>query len=1111
MPIKLLSLCLISIAVFAQENTGTIVGTISDATGAPVPNAKVEVRNTDRNLVMLASTTNETGNYVATLLPVGNYSVSVEVKGFKKATKSAIELHVASKLTISVNLEIGDLTEQVTVEASAVQVELQSATSAGLIDGTEIRELSLNNRNFMQLIALMPGVTSNSATDEMFIGTTNPLGGTNTIPFAINGGRTSGNNIMIDGADNVDRGSNLTILSYPSVDAIAEFKVLRGQYSAEFGRGSTGQVNVITKSGQSKFHGSAYEFFRNDLLAGNNFFNNLRGIKRPPYRYNNFGYTFSGPVAFGNFKKLKNKTFFFWSQEFHRVITYGTFNPLLPTDNLKKGIFSTPVCVESSGTTCTSFATEIRNINPVSAAYIKDIWSKVPAGDAGNFNYFQPLRSTFNHRQELIKFDHVINERHSISARYIRDTIPTVEPGGLFTGSGVPGVATTATDSPGRGLMVRATSTLTSNLLNEAGFSYSYGAIVSRPIGLIGTEQSPDIKAVLPFTSTLNRVPTLSVSGFSSLTGYGPYDDFNRNYNMFDNLTKILKRQTVKFGASYNFYQKTENAAGNNVGAFTIANTFGTTARPSTTNPAQQAWANFLLGNVATFTQTSLDLTPDIRAKQFEAYVQDDVRLRSNFTLNIGLRYSNYRQPYDAKGMLTTFDPSRFDLSKAPQIVATNGNIVPNTGDPLNGIIDNNKTSPYGGKVANENNLNFAPRIGFAWDPFRKGKTAIRSGYGLSYDSTLVGIYEQNIFANPPYLNNVTISNTRIENAAAGLSVISAAPKTLRGTAVESKTPYTQQWSFEIQQQLTNNFVLSVGYVGTKSTHLLGIVDMNMARPGAAVAAGIVSATTPINAATTPLLNAIRPFRGYGPINVIQDWFNSNYNALQVSAHKRFSSNSNLRFSYTFSKVLTGATSDRSNAPQNFYDRSADYARATFDRTHVASINYVYQIPYKKKNVIIGGWQLSGILAFNSGLPVRVTSGLGLDWAGLGYLGTSAVSPRPDLVSDPNTNAPHTLAKWFNTEAFAPVPTGQLRPGNAAATTVIGPGAQRLDLSMFKNVTLHERLRLQVRFETFNTLNHTNFQSISTSFPGINVVSTFGQVTSTRDARKVQIAMKLTF
>ena len=185
MPIKLLSLCLISIAVFAQENTGTIVGTISDATGAPVPNAKVEVRNTDRNLVMLASTTNETGNYVATLLPVGNYSVSVEAKGFKKATKSAIELHVASKLTISVNLEIGDLTEQVTVEASAVQVELQSATSAGLIDGTEIRELSLNNRNFMQLIALMPGVTSNSATDEMFIGTTNPLGGTNTLNSAI--------------------------------------------------------------------------------------------------------------------------------------------------------------------------------------------------------------------------------------------------------------------------------------------------------------------------------------------------------------------------------------------------------------------------------------------------------------------------------------------------------------------------------------------------------------------------------------------------------------------------------------------------------------------------------------------------------------------------------------------------------------------------------------------------------------------------------------------------------------------------------------------------------------------------------------------------------------
>ena len=1090
---------LLGMSVNAQEVTGTIAGTVTDATGAAVPGVSVTVTESVRQQILRKLVTNADGGYVATLLPVGTYTVRAEIRGFRSANQTGVELHVSDKLTVNFAIAVGDAAEQVTVEASPVAVDLQSATSAGLISGTEVTELSLNNRNYVQLIALMPGVTSNAATDEMYIGTTNPTGGTNTIPFSIGGGRTSGNNFMVDGADNVDRGSNLTLLNYPSVDAIAEFKALRGQYSAEYGRGASGMINVITKSGGSKFHASAYEFFKNDRLSANNFFNNARKIARPPLRYNNFGYTFSGPVPFLSSKDAsKHKTFFFWSQEFRRVITYSTFQALAPNDDMKRGVFKNPVCVDFTVNVCNATASQISNINPVAAAYLQGIWSKVPAGDS-LFNLFSVQSNIYNHRQELVKIDHTFTPSQTVSLRYIKDTIPTEEPGGLFTGSALPGVARTKTDSPGQGWMVRATSTLTPSLLNEAGWSFSSGAIVSRPTGAINATASPDIKANLPFASTLGRVPALSVGGLSSITGYGPYDDFNRNHNIFDNLTKVMSKHTLKVGVSLNFYQKTENAAGNNAGAFS----FATTPRPAGTSTAEQGWANFLLGNVATFTQASRDITPDMRARQGEAYVQDDYRVKRNFTVNLGLRYSLFRQPYDANHLLTNFDPSRWDAAKAPLINAANGNIVPNTGDPLNGIIVNGDTSPYGAKVAGEKYNNFAPRLGFAWDPFKKGKTAIRSGYGISYDSTLVGTFEQNVFNNPPFVNNITISNTRLENPAARVQVISAAPKTLRGTPLPAQTPYTQQWSFDAQQEIRKGLVMTVGYYGSKSTHLLGIVDLNSVRPGAGVAAGILSG--PATTATTPLLNALRPYRGYGPINSVQNWFNSNYHSLQVSAQRAFSRRSSLRLSYTYSKALTDAGSDRSNAPQNFYNRAADYARAPFDRTQVLTISYIYQLPFR--TVLLKGWQFSGIVAANTGLPLRVTSGYGLDWAGLGVLGTSAVSLRPDRVSDPNLNAPHTIAKWFNTESFAPVPDGELRPGNAAATTVAGPGAARLDFSLFRTVPLRELAKLQIRVEAFNVTNHTNYGAVSTSAGS----TTFGQITSARDPRRLQLGMKLIF
>ncbi len=1094
---------------FSQEVTGTINGAVLDASGSPIPGATITVTNIARGQVLATVSTAADGQFTAPLLPVGPYTVAAEAKGFKKVVQKDIDLHVGDKLGLRFDLPVGDVAEQVTVEATALAVQTESSTAEGLVSGGEVRELALNNRNYIQLISLMPGVTNNAATDEIYIGTTNPLGSTNTIPFSLNGGRTSANNYMVDGADNIDRGSNLTLLAYPSVDAIAEFKVLRGTYSAEYGRGAAGQINVVTRGGGKDFHGGGYEFFRNDKLAANDYFSNFRNIPRKPLRYNNFGYNIGGPVILPGYNKDRNKTFFFFSQEYRRVITYSTFNALAPSDDLKKGVFSQPVCVDI-GFTCNATATQIAPAqwNPVAKQYFDGIWSKLPSGDPTNsFNLYTPLRSVYNARQEFVRIDHRFTDNLNVFVRYLKDTIPTEEPGGLFTGNPYPGLATTKTDSPGKGWVARGNWNIRPSLIADVGFSYSYGAIVSRILGLMDSTKT-SINVPLPFKSTLNRIPNVSISGLSGLSGYGPYDDFNRNYNTYVNLVKLAGRHTLKFGTSINYYSKTENASGNNAASFTFSNT----PRPTGTLSALQGWANFLLGNASAFSQASLDLTPYIRQRQLEGYVQDDFKWTRNFTVNIGVRYSLFRQPFDANGMLTNFDPSKYDPSKAPKVDPATGLLVLNTGDPLNGILTNNGSSPYGTKIAPESKGGWAPRIGFSWDPSGRGLWAIRSGYGISYDSMLVGVYEQNIFQNPPYVNSVTINNTRFENPAAGTTSISASPKVLRGTPNSSALPYTQQWSFDVQHQLTPKTMIDLGYFGSKSTHLIGIVDLNQIPVGAAVAAGIMNPSTPLTSATSTRLNAIRPYQGYNAINMIQPWFNSNYNSMQLSAQQRMAGNATIRLSYTWSRAMTDATSDRSNAPQYTYARNLDYARATFDRTHVATLSYIYPIPFGRgSNAVvrnlIGGWQLSGIATFMTGSPLRVTSGLGYDWGGIGIIGSSASSPRPDLVGDPQAGAPHTIAQWFNTAAFAAVPAGQVRPGNAAATTVIGPGTERFDTSLFKRFPIYERVNATFRFETFNTLNHTNYLGVSTSLGSTN----FGQITSAREPRRVQLALKVEF
>jgi hypothetical protein len=1135
----LLGLCLGATPAAAQDITGSIVGIVKDQSGAVVAGATVTVKDTAKNIVVRTVTTNEEGAYSVPLLLIGRYSVTIEAPGFKTFTQTAIELNVNDRLTVDAALEVGTASEVIQVEAGAVQVELQSATAAGLVSSVEVRELPLNNRNFVQLVTLMPGVTS-GLTDQAYIGTTNPFGQTNTVSISINGARSSQNSWTVDGADNVDRGSNLTLLNYPSVDAIAEFKVLRNHYSAEYGRSASGHVNVVTKSGTSGFHGTAYEFFRNDKLNANTYFNNLAGRfttdptakapdlivpvgdpragkernPRPILRYNNFGYTVGGPVFIPRvYNTDKSKTFFFWSQEFRRVITYANLVASVPTEDERRGIFPAPVCVETNaaGTACTRSATQITNINPAAAAYLQDIYSKVPLPNAGGNSLVSNVRNIFNHRQELLRVDHNFSTKFNLAVRYLHDTIPTEEPGGLFTGAVLPGVATTKTDSPGYSWVVRSAQTLRSNLLNEAGYAFSYGAIVSRPIGLNVTENSPNVAAAvkLPFVSTLNRIPSIA-PGYSGVAGFGPYDDFNRNHNFYDNMTWIRGRHTFKFGTNIHFYQKTENAGGNVTGSFA----FSTTPRPagSLATTTQQQWANFLLGRVSNFTQASEDLTPDVRSRQYEFFVQDDFRVKSNLTLNLGVRYSRFRQPFDKSGKLTNFDPRAYDPARAVQINPATGNIVPGTGDPLNGIIIAGQNSPFGDKVTPESNKDFAPVFGFAWDPWKDGKTSVRGGYGLSYDTTLFGVVEQNIFGNPPFVNSIVISNTSLDNPGAGVPTISAAPRAIRGIPNDNDIPYIQQWSLDVQREVAKDFLIDVGYYGSKGTNLAGIVDINHVPAGAAIAAGIIQPGQAVTTALTPRLNALRPYKGFVSINTIQNWFNSNYHSLQVASEKRFADSSLVKIAYTWSKALTDNQTDRSSAPQSFYDRAADYGPAQLDRRHVFSLDYVYALPFFKnqKGIVgqaLGGWQLSGITSVATGTPLTITT-TGVDPAALGLLGTSASSGRPDLVGRAQLiGGIQTRLRWFNTEAFALVPAGQNRIGSAARGALYGPGYQRWDMTLSKRFQIRESVNLQFRAEAYNIFNHTNFNTVGTVFGS----TTFGQVTGVRDPRLIQFALKLNY
>lgn len=1208
-----------SFSTYAQEVTGTIVGTVRDANGASVAGATVTITDSTKgNVVIRVTSTNDAGEYTAPNLPTNTFTVTVEAPSFKKSVNTGVKVDVGQRRLLDITLAAGRIEETVTVTADALAVELSTPTAGTLVSGDQARELSLNNRNWVQLVAIAPGV-SNDLADQVYVGTTNPDGQVNTINIAVNGARSSQNTFTVDGADVTDRGSNLTIQAYPSVDSIGEFKVLRSLYPAESGRSGGGQVNVVTRSGGRKFHGSVFEFFRDERLNANNFLINSLTTppfgrtpegkaRRGPFSYNNYGWTLSGPIYFFNFGendgptfRRYERTFFFFSQEWrkdNRFSSAGTVS--VPDANLRNGIFPVDVCIARNNVpseNCTALnpgrltagsPLPAASYSPAALAYLNGIYRNLPLPNnpaVSPYALTAALRNVSNFRQELIKIDHSFSDTLSGYYRYQRDQIPTIDGNSLFSsGTNLPDVATTSTNSPGRTHTAQLTWVAKSNVIVEGRYNYGYGAILSENIGLLSLART-QVPITLPFSNERDRVPTIGstttiANGFTSLTSFGPYDNFSYKKNYTGSLTWITGSHNMKFGGVISNYRKNENAlAGNNEGLFSataFSSTVASGVTNNTTNQNLARWANFLVGNVNAngFSQASFDYTADLRQKAYEAYAQDEWRFRSNMTLYLGVRYSYFGAPWDKNNRLSNFDPALFSRAAAPQMTGNAVRVVNVAGVPngnhCNGIIVNTQNlgptvpnctvtpSPYGKYVIGVNKTDFAPRVGIAWDPFGKGRTAIRMGYGLFHEQVLNGTFLQNIGINAPF--QVTATNLAATRLDAPVTATGAAGVSLRAVQTDWNTPYMQHWSLDLQHQLDSKTLFTVGYFGSKGTHLIGLTELNSIPPGVARNSQCAPGTTyyaqtpaptlvtcqpqgyvfrnagsstvivPENPNVQPvtgvqstdilILDQIRPYRGYRSIAIVQPRYNSNYHSLQVSAQRRFTGASQANLAYTWSKNLTDSRSDRSNAPQDTYNIRLERGRANLDRRHVFNVNYIYELPFfaKRRDLagqILGGWQASGIVTYQTGLGFTpITSNF--DPAGTGIINANPTG-RPNLLCNPNANAPQTQAQYYNTACIQPRPgnTDNTRllgfsnvPGNAGVNIIEGPSTFRIDFTMSKYFRITETIKIQLRGEAFNILNRTNMRG----FASLNNTSSLnGVIGSVRDPRTMQLGAKFIF
>ena len=1099
----------------AQDISASIQGVVLDQTGGTISGAKVMAVNTDTGLQR--STISSQGTYLLVELPVGHYRVEAEAKGFKKYVQEGIVLDVNQAAAVPIHLVVGSTTQEVEVTADAPVIESTSTNLGQTVGEREILDLPLNGRQFTQLGLLQTGVVP--LTPGLLEAGGSLRAGQ---AYAVNGQRPESNNFLIDGADNFDTVDGGFVME-PPVDAIAEFRILAHTANAEFGHSTGSTTNIITRSGTNDFHGSLWDFVRNNAMDAKSFF----ADSVEPLQRNQFGGTFGGPIK-------KDKTFFFLYYEGVRDQQGETTRATVPSNAERTGNFadqcplnngafdSQGLCIDNSTGQVSQNGqlfnflvppnsapqpmpfNQLPSINPVS----QNLLQFYPLANSGPFTFVDTLMMTSNSDQFGIRVDHYLTDRDTLNFRYSFGQANEVDPLSSI-GANVPGFPV-GQDQRNQNFVAQETHTFSASLVGLLRASYLRNKFLlgeninhTDPASL-GFQYQPSLdQAVGP--------PFIQVGGYASVGDpiTGPRNSYQNTFDFSGSLTWLTGPHQVKFGGGYQ-YDQINVLQGIATNGFFVFATFPL----GTLSGGGPAFANFLFGQPVVFLQGGGNFYRGLRGQAFNLYGQDTWKVSRRFAVNYGLRYevpSPYTEIHNYQnlwipGRQSTVFPS-----------APTGLLYPGDKGVPRGLIPTERVA-------------FAPRIGLAWDVTGGGRWLVTSAYGIFYDPYYTGPGGplQDPISAPPYLQTPQISLPNFSDPFNGQNPFNGAfaqPMTLLVLSPNLRLPYAQDWNLNVERAFGSDWLLEIGYIGTKGSKLPRFIEANPA-------VYIPGESTQDNADQRRLYSGCTVTGStpctYSSVGEIAGIADSSYNALQVSLRKRFAHGLSMLASYTLSKTLddvssfniTGSASQsvagENDLAQNPFDVKSEWGRSMFDSRHRLVVSYQWNLPWLAHaqnwyGHILGNWQVNGITTLMSNTPFTVYDSSNPSLQGSAPEISGFFSSRPNIVGDPNVgtcpngSAVRTPQCWFNTNAFQHAQTGAF--GDVGRNTMDGPAFQQWDFSAIKNIPVHERMNLQFRAEFFNIFNNVNFELPDNDINSPN----FGQIVAAQPGRIVQLALKFAF